>query len=77
MMLVLSRKKGESIIIDGKIEVKIISIEGDLVKLGIEAPKSVAIYRQEVYKAIQEENQAARLTQFDPGWLNEISLKKG
>lgn len=75
MMLVLSRKKGESIIIDGKIEVKIISIEGDLVKLGIEAPKSVAIYRQEVYKAIQEENQAARLTRFDPDWLNEINRK--
>ena len=63
MMLVLSRKKGESIIIDGEIEVKVISVDGDLVKLGIEAPKSVSIHRQEVYRAIQEENQAARLIQ--------------
>lgn len=76
MMLVLSRKKGESIIIDGEIEVKVISVDGDLVKLGIEAPKSVSIHRQEVYRAIQEENQAARLIRFDPRWLNEISLKK-
>lgn len=68
-MLVLSRKKGESIIIDGQIEVKVIAVEGDTVKLGIEAPKTVSIHRQEVYQAIQEENQAARLTHFDPEWL--------
>jgi carbon storage regulator len=76
-MLVLSRKKGESIIIDGQIEVKVIAVEGDVVKLGIEAPKTVSIHRQEVYQAIQEENRAARLTQFDPEWLKkQISLTK-
>ena len=68
-MLVLSRKKGESIIIDGQIEVKVIAVEGDTVKLGIEAPKTVSIHRQEVYQAILAENQAARLTRFDPEWL--------
>lgn len=70
-MLVLSRKKGESIIIDGQIEVKVIAVAGEVIKLGIEAPKSVSIHRQEVYQAIQEENQAARLTQFDPKWLTQ------
>jgi carbon storage regulator len=58
-MLVLARKKGESIIIDDEIEVRIISVEGDVVKLGIEAPKSKTIHRKEVYEAIQAENKAA------------------
>lgn len=74
-MLVLSRKKGESIIIDGQIEVKVIAVEGEMVKLGIEAPKTVSIHRQEVYKVIQKENQAARLTQFDPKWLDNNLLR--
>lgn len=68
-MLVLSRKKGESIIIDGQIEVKVVAVEGEMVKLGIEAPKTVSIHRQEVYQAIQEENRAALLTRFDSEWL--------
>ena len=68
-MLVLSRKKGESIIIDGRIEVKVIAVEGDLVKLGIEAPETVSVHRMEVYQAIQEENRAALLTRFDSEWL--------
>ena len=74
-MLVLSRKKGESIIIDGQIEVKVIAVEGEMVKLGIEAPKTVSIHRQEVYKVIQKENRAARLTQFDPKWLDNNLLR--
>lgn len=75
-MLVLSRKKGESIIIDGKIEVKVIAVEGELVKLGIDAPKTVSIHRQEVYQAIQEENRAARLIHWDPEWLRNHLLRK-
>ncbi|GGK23944.1 carbon storage regulator [Caldalkalibacillus thermarum] len=71
-MLVLARKKGESIIIDDQIEVKVVAVEGDVVKLGIEAPKSVSIHRQEVYQAIQEENRAARMTAFDPEWLKKL-----
>ncbi|MDQ0339905.1 carbon storage regulator [Caldalkalibacillus uzonensis] len=74
----MSRKKGESIIIDDQIEVKVVAVEGDVVKLGIEAPKSVSIHRQEVYRAIQEENQAARMADFDPEWLRaKLSRSRG
>ena len=58
-MLVLSRKKGETIMINDNIEVKVLSIEGDQVKLGIVAPKSVKIYRQEVYSQIEKQNEEA------------------
>ena len=58
-MLVLSRKKGETIMINDNIEVKVLSIEGDQVKLGIVAPKSVKIYRQEVYAQIEQQNEEA------------------
>ena len=54
-MLVLSRKKNESIVIDGKIIVTIVEVRGDKVRLGIEAPRDVAIHRSEVYAAIQRE----------------------
>ena len=55
-MLVLSRKLNQSIQIGDDIEVKIIAIEGDQVKVGIEAPKHIDIHRKEVYLSIQEEN---------------------
>lgn len=58
-MLVLSRKKNESIMIGDTIEVKIVSIEGDTVRLGIEAPREVEVYRKEIYEAIKVENQLA------------------
>lgn len=58
-MLVLSRKKNESIMIGDHIEVKILSVEGDQVKLGIVAPKSVKVHRSEVFEAIQEQNKEA------------------
>lgn len=58
-MLVLTRKVGESIMIGDGIEVKVISIDGDQVKLGIEAPRHIKVYRQEVFEAIQSENKAA------------------
>ena len=61
-MLILSRKPGESIVIDGRITVKIMRLEGDMVKLGIEAPIQVPVHRQEVYDEIQKNNQEA-LTQ--------------
>lgn len=59
-MLVLGRKKGESIIIDDNIEITITAIEGETVKLGISAPKHITIHRQEVYLEIQEENKRAK-----------------
>ncbi|MEK4463053.1 carbon storage regulator [Paenibacillus odorifer] len=55
-MLVLSRKKGESIVIQDQIELTILGVEGDVVKLGIAAPKHVDIFRKEVYLSIQEAN---------------------
>jgi carbon storage regulator len=66
-MLVLSRKKNESIIINDDITVTIIEIRGDKVRLGIEAPKDITVHRREVYEAIQAQNaNAAKATQRDP-----------
>ena len=58
-MLAFSRKKEEAIVINNDIEITIIEIKGDQVKLGISAPKSVPIYRKEVYAQIQEANKEA------------------
>lgn len=55
-MLALSRKLNESVIIGGNIEFTILEIKGDQVKIGITAPKSLQIYRKEIYDQIQEEN---------------------
>ncbi|KAA8997983.1 carbon storage regulator CsrA [Paenibacillus spiritus] len=55
-MLVLSRKKGESIIIQDHIEIKVLAVEGDTIKLGLVAPKHVDIFRKEIYLEIQEAN---------------------
>ncbi len=58
-MLALSRKKGEALVISNNVEVTILEIKGDQVKLGITAPKEVPIYRKEVYMQIQAANQEA------------------
>ena len=58
-MLALSRKKGEAIIVNNNIELTILDIRGDQVKIGVRAPKDVPIYRQDVYQQIQKENDAA------------------
>lgn len=58
-MLALTRKKDESLIINNNIEVTVLEVRGDQVKLGISAPKEVPIYRKEVFLQIQEENKAA------------------
>ena len=63
-MLILSRKINESIVIDGRITVKIVRLDGDVVKVGIQAPADVPVHRQEVYEAIQRENRKA--TQLKP-----------
>jgi len=69
-MLILSRKQDESIIINGNIEVKILEIEEGKVRLGIEAPKDIDIFRKELYLSIQEENIEAAKTKVD---LEKIS----
>ncbi|HLT54877.1 MAG TPA: carbon storage regulator CsrA [Bacillota bacterium] len=58
-MLVLTRKKNESIQIGKDIEIKVIGIEGDQVKIGIQAPKSVEIFRKEIYVDIEKQNSEA------------------
>ena len=58
-MLALSRKKGEALVINNNIEVTILEIKGEQVKLGISAPKEVPVYRKEVYVKIQEANKEA------------------
>ncbi len=58
-MLVLSRQRDETIMIGDDIEVTVVDIRGDKVRLGITAPKEVAVHRKEVYEAIKRENRAA------------------
>lgn len=58
-MLALTRKKGESLVLNNDIEITVLEIRGDQVKLGIKAPKQVPVYRKEVYDQIQKENEAA------------------
>jgi carbon storage regulator len=58
-MLILARKTDEKILIGEDIKLTIIEIHGDQVKIGIEAPKNVKVFRQEVFDAIQKENKAA------------------
>ena len=58
-MLALTRKKGEALVINNNIEITVLEIRGDQIKLGITAPKDVPVYRKEVYLQIQQENQAA------------------
>ena len=53
-MLVLSRKKNESIVIDGAVTITIVEVRGDKVRLGIEAPREVPIHRSEVFESIQK-----------------------
>ena len=72
-MLVLSRQRDESIMIGDKVVVTIVDIRGDKVRLGIEAPEEIPVHRQEVYDAIQRENQ--RASQLPPtdaqDWANK------
>ncbi|MDD6327613.1 MAG: carbon storage regulator CsrA [Eubacteriales bacterium] len=69
-MLALSRKQGESIVIGNNIEITVLEVKGDQVKLGIAAPKSVPVYRQEIYAQIKEANRETVAT------LDMESLKK-
>jgi carbon storage regulator len=58
-MLILSRKVNEKIMIGEDISISIIEVRGDQVRLGVDAPKTVKVFRQEVFDAIREENRAA------------------
>ena len=67
-MLALTRKKGESLVVNNNIEITVLEIRGDQIKIGIQAPKEVPIYRKEVYLQIQEENKAS----FSPEALDAL-----
>ena len=58
-MLALTRKKGEALVINNNIEITVLEVKGDQVKIGIAAPKEVPVYRKEVYIQIQEANKEA------------------
>ncbi len=64
-MLILTRKENQSIIIDDNIEIKVLELGDGRVQLGIEAPRSIPVHRQEVYQEIQAENKEAAKGQLD------------
>ena len=71
-MLALSRKANESIVIGHDVEITILEVKGDQVKIGINAPKSVPIYRKEIYVQIQEANKEAVSTDASPDVLKNM-----
>ncbi|WP_432573774.1 carbon storage regulator CsrA [Kineococcus sp. SYSU DK005] len=58
-MLVLTRKAGESLVIGDEVVVRVLEVRGDVVRVGIEAPRDVQVHRQEVYEAVRDANVAA------------------
>ena len=64
-MLALTRKTGDAIMINNNIEITVLEVRGDQVKIGISAPKEVSIYREEVYLEIQKENEEAQKISMD------------
>ena len=71
-MLALARKTNQSIMIGNYIEITLLEIKGDQVKIGINAPKSVPIYRKEIYVQIQDENKKASEGEVDVETLNKL-----
>ena len=72
-MLALSRKPGESVIIGNDIELTILEVKGEQVKVGIKAPKSIAIYRKELFEQIQESNrESSNTSEKDMKDINKI-----
>ncbi len=71
-MLVLSRKKNESIVINNEITIVVVEIRGDKVRLGVEAPKEVPVHRQEVFEAIQRSGESAE----NPAVSKEIPMSE-
>jgi carbon storage regulator len=75
-MLVLSRKKGQSIMIGHDIEISIIDVQGEQIRLGINAPRSVTIHRKEVFEEIVQENKQAASTAISPDVIRTMRIEK-
>ena len=75
-MLILSRKVNEKIVIGDNITVSIIEVRGDQIRLGVDAPKSIKVFRQEVFDAIKAENKAASQSTPKIPQLDFNSVKK-
>lgn len=74
-MLILTRRKGESIIVGDDIEIFVLEVNGSTVRLGVEAPREVSVHRREIYEAIQQENiSAARAAAAMSRQLKETSF---
>ncbi len=71
-MLVLTRRLNQSIKIGDDVEITIVEVRGDQVRLGVAAPRNVTVHRKEVYLQIQQENQAAAAS--DPSALDDLTL---
>ncbi len=75
-MLILTRKPGESIYIGDQIKVTVVEIKGHQIRVGIDAPSELRIYREEIYLQILEENrQAAEASQMDAAGLDSLAIK--
>jgi carbon storage regulator len=74
-MLILTRKQGESVAIGDDIQVTVVEIQGKQVKLGVKAPREVAVHRQEIYEKIQQEN--IRASQVDDFDLSDLTRAAG
>jgi carbon storage regulator len=74
-MLVLSRKLGEKIIIGQDVIIAVLDVKGDTVKLGVDAPRHVTIYREEIYQDVVDSNQIAQATAKVPQVLNDTLSK--
>ena len=75
-MLVLSRQRDETIMIGDDIEITVVDIRGNKVRLGISAPRQVQVHRKEVYEAIQRENTSATGVQVDDLNVADQNLRK-
>lgn len=76
-MLALTRKAGESIVIGDNIEITVLAVNGDQIKLGIDAPRNISIHRKEIFEQIKEENKiAAKTTENQVAMLRGFSKKE-